>query len=437
MPIDLSLYNGFWGDKVLNCDNYHYDYQIKIDEWTKIELALKGGDAWINAVVEKYECESDGKLKLRKDNAWDRISVVPPLQAFQNMARGSADQARVEGASERIEQILDEDFDNNGNNWFSWVVENVGLNTPAYGKYHLFASSPANIAPLTLQDEKDFHPFCFGRTPLQVLNWRYENGNTRDNGQYADILILTSEIVSNQETMFNDRVTVAVRFTREAIFVMAVDQCRAHKFDGTVGDFSRGDLIRAVENPIGLVPCRTVDIGESVIRGIINASAQSMNIQSSMYAGVFDGNFNQKVSINAKLPEGDSLDLGTSTVLDLPENADFKIVEAPSGEVEVAKMFFDDTQNGVDVILQQQYANLAKQGGNAPSGEALTQMNSDRVQAVKVVMDLAGDALEDIIAWMHLLAGETVPTEKEVEDPETGEKRMAPSDLKVIMPVLV
>jgi len=414
---DINIY-GWNGCNVL--DSRHYDHVINVKEWEAIEKALESGPKWVDFKLKRFDGECTTDFEARVDAASNVLKVATPLQAMQNLARGSKDQARVEGASDRVQGIVDGDFDNNGNSWFNWTVDKALRNTPAYGKFYIFASSPSNVSEIMLSDEKDNNPFVFGRNPLQVLNYRYENGDTRTQGQYSDILFLTSEVVVNGETLYEDQVNIAVRMTREATFVIAVDTCKAYTIDGLIGDFSKGDVIRMIPNEAKIVTCRSVDIGESIIKELVNLSAQAMNVQSASYISTVDANFNQKWTAGEGLPE--SFTSGEMSVIQFnkPESS-YNVTDAPSGTIDNSIKAIDHIQNLVDTIMQNQYQNLAKKGGNAPSGEALTEMNSSQAQAVGYQMDMIGDALGDIVAWLHLLGGEAIPEDLKVIMPSTYE----------------
>ena len=401
-------------------DSRHYDHVINVTEWEAIEKALESGPKWVKFKLKRFDGECTTDFNAREDAASNVLKVATPLQAMQNLARGSKDQARVEGASPRVQGIVDNDFDNNGNSWFNWTVDKALRNTPAYGKFYIFASSPSNVSEIMLSDEKDNNPFVFGRNPLQVLNYRYENGDTQTQGQYSDILFLTSEVVTNSETLYDDQVSIAVRMTREATFVIAVDTCKAYNIEGLVGDFVKGDVIRMIPNKVGIVTCRSVDIGESIIKELVNLSAQAMNVQSASYISTVDANFNQKWTAGEGLPE--KFVSGEMSVIEFnqPESS-YNVTDAPSGTIENSIKAIDHIQGLVDTIMQNQYQNLAKKGGNAPSGEALTEMNSSQAQAVGYQMDMIGDALGDIVAWLHLLGGEAIPEDLNVIMPSTYE----------------
>lgn len=418
------------GNTLINCR--HHDYSIKQKEWKAIEKALESGPNWTEFKLKRFSGECIEDFEARTEAASNVLKVSTPLQSMENLARGSKSQARITGASERVAKIVEEDFDNNGNSWFNWVVDKALRNVPAYGIYYIFASSPANLSKITLDQEKDNNPFVFGRKPLDILNFRYENGDTRTQGQFSDILFLTSEMVLNSETQYDDHVSVAVRITREDYFIFAVNKCRAYNIDGVATDFSKGDLIRTFPNEIGIVPCRAVDIGESLVKEIVNLSAQAMNVQSAAYIGTVDSNFNQRWTAGEQLP--DKYKSGEESTLSFNDTSStFNITEAPSGSIDNSIKTIDHIQKIVDVIMQNQYQNLAAKGGNAPSGEALTEMNASQAQAVGYNMDKIGDAIEDIVAWLHLLAGEEIPTTKVIED-EDGNKTTVPSELRVVTP---
>ena len=110
-------------------------------------------------------------------------------------------------------------------------------------------------------------------------------------------------MVTNSETLYDDQVSIAVRMTREATFVIAVDTCKAYNIEGLVGDFVKGDVIRMIPNRVGIVTCRSVDIGESLVKELVNLSAQAMNVQSGSYVSTVDANFNQKWTAGEGLPE--------------------------------------------------------------------------------------------------------------------------------------
>jgi len=409
---------GWDGNKILDCR--YDDYRIKHDEWKAIELALESGEKWVDFKLKRFDGECTPDFEARKDAASNVLKVSTALQSMQNLARGSMDQARIEGASDRVADIVENDWDNNGNSWKNWVVDQALLNVPAFGKYWMFASSPANNSPIMLSEEKDNNPFVFGRRPLQVLNYTYENGDTLTQGQYSDVLVLTSEVVTNRETMFRDTVNIAVRFTREWTFVLAVGDCKAYNQTGGIQGFSRGDVIRMYPNKSRIVTARSIDIGESLVKEVVNLSAQAMNVQSAAYIGTVDANFSQRWTAGEEIPK--EYTAGEKTIIAFKsENASYNIAEAPGGTIENSIKALDHIQGIVDIIMQNNYQNLAKKGGNAPSGEALTEMNASQAQAVGYLMDMIGDALSDIVAWLHVLGGEEVPKDLKVIMPSTYE----------------
>ena len=403
---------------VLDCR--HQSLINNIKEWENIKKSLAGGIDWIEHSLKRFDCESIANFELRKLQAINKIPVSTPIQALINLARGSKTQMRIKGASDRVDKICNNDFDNNGNSWTTFAMEKVLKNVIAYGKYFIFASSPQTLSLITLADEIIFNPLALGSNPLQVVNYRYTNGDTKINGQFEDILFLTTEIVLDTTTKYDVEVDIAVRMTREEITVIAVDDCTAYNINGLPNDYSRGDIIRTVPNSIGLVPVRCVDIDGSLVKELVNLSSQAMNIQSGAYLGTLDSNYNQKWVAGGELP--DEFTSGASTVIQFSDPATkFEITENPAGTIENSIKFNDDLQTTLDTIMQNQYQNLAKKGGNAPSGEALTQMASSQAQAVGYLMDSIADALTDVVTWLHALTGESIKEDIAVVMPETYE----------------
>lgn len=405
------------GSKVLDCR--HSDWADKINDWELIERALGSGSKWTKEALDRFDCESDGSFALRTKRALDAISVNTPLESMQGVARGSFDQARIENASDRVTKICNEDFDGQGMHWYNWAIDHALLNTPAYGEFWIAASSPSNLSKITLAEEKDNEPFVFGRKPLQILNFTYENGNTKENGQFKDILFITSEMSLNEETGFNFSIATAVRMTRTETTIFATTDCRAFNIDGVLADFSKGNPIRSMPTPGGIVPFRRVDIGGSIIFPVVQASAQAMNIWTGCYISTFDEGYNQKWTAGEQLP--DDFTTGSTSVIQFT-NADskFNITDAPKGAIENAIKFLDHEQRIVDIKMQNNYRNLATKGG-PPSGDALVQMNSSQAQAVGYQMGMIGDALQDVIGWMHILTGEAIPEDLNVIMPSSYE----------------
>lgn len=427
MPFDIdTIKQQYWTKDLLSC--YHVDYGIQKDEWEKIRLAYHGGDPWVAGSLQKYECESAGSFTFRTNNAVNHIAIKTPIESMQNIARGSKAQARVENAHPRVQAALDNDFDNNGNSWFTWLVDEGMSNLPVYGKFFIFASTPAQVSQLTKEDEKDFAPYAFGRNPLQVINWRYENGNTLENGQFSDILFLTTEMVLDQNTRYETQIEIAIRITKEFVIVMAVDNCRAVSgLDGNglfiYDDFEAGEVIRVSENPHGKVMCRCVDIGRSIVVDGVNISRQAMNIQTASFTSTFDGNFTQKWVSGSNAPgDGDDNELGENNIMYFTDAATkYNATPNPTNTVDNAVAFITDLQNSFDNKMQNSYNNLAKQGSQVPSGEALKEINAPQNQAVGYEMDQFGDAMIDIVSWMHELISVPIPDNLIVIMPDSYE----------------
>ena len=266
--------------------------------------------------------------------------------------------------------------------------------------------------------EKDFQPFVFGRQPLKVINWRYENGDTRTQGQFSDILFLPSELVLDENTGYDYNVAIAVRMTREYIIVMATEDCRTIDYTGVYRDFTKGEVIRVEENPLKKVPCRRVDLGKSLVVDAVPASAQALNIQTASFVGTFDANFSQKWVSGAHAPE-DGMDVWDKPVIYFTQpDAKYNVTPNPPNQINNAKEFISDLQDFYDNLMQQEYNNMAKKGQQVPSGEALKEINAPKHAATKYILDQIADALSDIIAWMHELAGEAMP-DVQVVMPET------------------
>jgi len=426
MPIDIeAVKQRLWTTDLLSC--YHVDYTIQKEEWEKIRLAYHGGDEWIKASLQPYECESDGSFKFRTDNAVNHIAIKTPIESMQAIARGSKSQARVENAHPRVQAALDNDFDNNGNSWFTWTVDEGMSNLPVYGKFFIFASTPAQVSELNKENQKDFDPYAFGRNPLQVINYRYENGNTRKNGQFSDILFLTTEMVLDEKTRYENQIEIAIRLTKEFVIVMAVNECRAvsgRNQDGLIyDDFEAGEVIRITENPHKKVMCRCVNIGRSIVVDGVNISKQAMNIQTASFSSTFDGNFTQKWISGANAPtEEEENAVGENSIMYFakPETK-YNATPNPKNTVDNAIAFVDDLQNSFDTKMQNSYNNLAKKGSQVPSGEALKEINAPQNQAVGYEMDQFGDALLDIVAWMHELIGVAIPENLAVIMPDSYE----------------
>jgi len=416
-----SIPEAYRNPDLLTCYSHHYTDKLK--EWKAIEIAIGDGIEWVEKALKKYECETAGSFTFREDSAYNRLTIDSAIEALKNTARSSSDQARVVGASDRIQEVLNQDFDNNGNSWFSWVVDQALYNTAAYGQYFIFASTPAATSEITIAQEKDFNPFCFGRKPLQVLNYTFENGDTRTQGQFSDVTFITSEMVLNTKTMYEQHIGIVVRMTREFIIFFASDEkCSAYDGAGVYKDFSKGDVIRVLPNELGKVPCRMIDIEKSLIYPAVNASKQSMNIQSGMFMGTFDSNFSQKWVSGQDAPQDGELDVGDDVVLWFKDpTAKYNVTPNPPNQIDNAIKLIENNQDFYDNLMQQEYNNLAKRGTQVPSGEALKEINAPQEQATKYLIDQAGDALSDIVAWMHELAGEAIPDDLQVIMPKSYE----------------
>lgn len=399
----------------------HSEYIDKIEDWKRVRKALIGGTTWAKEALMQYECEDEKDFELRLKSAFNRIKISTALRALQGLARGSKSQARITGAEPRIQQIVDEDFDNNGSDWYSWCVDKLLIDLPAYGKVFIGAASPALLVAPKLTDAKDVSPFVFSRTPLQVINWIYENGDTRTKGQFSDILFSTSEMVLNDETGFEDSVEILIRITKKEYVVIATGPCKARTVNGDIGSFSEGDIIRQFENKIGLVPFRCVDIGESIVSDAVNLSLQAMNIQSGCFMGTFDSNYDHIWTAGEEYPEGDVKTGARNITCFTDPKSTLNITQNGTSTIVNSVAFNDDLQQALDVMMQNEMTNLAKKGGSAPSGEALTQMNSSQAQAVGYLMDNIGNAILDIVAYQHLLAGLKDPADLKVKMPDTYE----------------
>jgi len=368
---------------------YHPTYNALTDSWKEQDLAYFGGKPWTDFCINRHPLESEAKETSTKacTRYWSRLEYATnpilasaPIQKVQNSAQKSAKDAILKTSSEYINDILKNNADGEGLNWYTWLTSSPLAAEARNGLVYIGVDLPkTDKENVTIQDYTNGTvppPKFFHLRANQVVNWVETEGDIKK-GQFSAFMYF-SEMSKKNDQGFMDVVKVLVRWTNDEIIT----------YNASTG---AEEAARQV-NSFGFVPFVRGDISEPLIKEVVQYSKVAVEINSLSIQNMRDGYFNIPQAIGFELPtdgEGNAVTLNSDRMVNIKDpNGKIAFASPETAPEEETREQLKSLQEQADKSVQQVHSTFAGQIG---SGIALKEMSSDAASSVKYMMDILLD----------------------------------------------